>query len=222
MSRPPSHRRVRPPRRPPRGDHPAHRDHHDGGGIANNGTGEHPERRHQHLLHPPVQAEGRQRAEELKSEDDIVVQYARALLEPDERVLDQLQPSGRRHRGRDSVTFYNGNGVTPDQSFNCGGDTPGEGVSCIGTYKGGYNTVRGLVALALTDEEQKAGTGFCNLGIGGSISTFYSEVSRDLFSGKVKTNADGTSQIVNYAAGPYRITTPQCHRGAKASSARAR
>lgn len=159
--------------------------------------------------------------EELKASDDIVVQYRVRCSSPISAFAIAFDRQVDGIEAEIPVTYFQGNGITKDQSFNCGGDLPGMGVSCVGTYKGGYNTIRGLVALALTDAEQKSGTtSLCKLAIKASISPFYSEVSKDLFTGAVKKNADGTSQIVNYAAGPYRVTTPQCHRGAKATSAR--
>jgi hypothetical protein len=156
--------------------------------------------------------------DELKADDDVVLQYRIRCSSPMSAFTIAFDRQVDGIEAEIPVTFFKGNGVTPDQSFNCGGDLPGLGVSCVGTYKGGYNTVRGLVAVALSSSEQKAGTtSLCQLGIHANISSFYSEVSKDLFKGTVKTNKDGTSQIVNYASGPYRVTTPQCHKGAKAS-----
>jgi hypothetical protein len=115
-------------------------------------------------------------------------------------------------------TYFSGNATTPDQSFNCAGDFPGIGVTCTGTYKGGFNTIRGLVTLDLTDKEVKNNTPFCKLKIAATATTFTSIISRDPYTNKpVAPNADGTSKLLHLAAGPFRVTTPACHRGAAKS-----
>lgn len=106
------------------------------------------------------------------------------------------------------------NGIIGDQAFSCSGEFPGWGVSCTGTYKGGYNTVRGIVTLSLSDKEVAKKTPFCELGISATATTFTSILARDPYTNKVLSNKDGTSQIRHFAAGPVRVTTPACHRGA--------
>lgn len=157
--------------------------------------------------------------EQLKAEDEIVVQYRIRCSSPISAYTVSL---GRDISGIEAelfVTYLNGNSVIKDQAFNCGSEIPGPGVNCVGSYKGSYNTIRGLLTVPLTEKEVKAKASFCSVAMAPTLSTFTSEVSRDLFTGAVKKNADGTSQIVNYAAGPYRITRPQCHKGAKSASA---
>lgn len=110
------------------------------------------------------------------------------------------------------------NGIIGDQAFNCSGEFPGWGVSCTGTYKGGYNTVRGITSLSLSDKEVKDKTPFCKLGITATATTFTSILARDPYTNKVLTNKDGTSQIRHFASGPFKVTTPACHRGASADA----
>lgn len=159
--------------------------------------------------------------EQFKAEDEIVVQYRIRCSSPVSAYTVSL---GRDISGIEAelfVTYLNGNSVIKDQAFNCGSEIPGPGINCVGSYKGSYNTIRGLLTVPLTDAEVKAKASFCSIAMTPTLSTFTSEVSRDQFTGAVKKNADGTSQIVNYAAGPYRITRPQCHKGAKKSAAAA-
>lgn len=152
--------------------------------------------------------------ESLGGEGTLVVQYR---LRCSSDVTGFTVSFNREVDGAESELFTTrlaDNGIIGDQAFNCAGEFPGWGVSCVGTYKGGYNTVRGLVALGLSDAEVKNNTPFCKLGITGLATTFTSLVARDPYTNKALVNADGTSQIRHYAAGPVRITTPACHRGA--------
>lgn len=161
--------------------------------------------------------------EELKAEDDIVVQYRIRCSSPISAFSVAFDRDVNGVEAEYPVTRYADNGITPDQAFNCGGETPGAGVSCVGTYKGGFNTIRGLVALQLTDKEIKDGTPFCKLGLKATLSTFTSQFDRDQYTNKLKTTktVDGTTPVViNFAAGPYRVTTPACHRGAKSAKAK--
>lgn len=157
--------------------------------------------------------------ETVKADDEIAVQYRVRCSTPISAFSIAFNRDVSFIEGEIAVTFFNGNGVTKDQSFSCGGLTPGAGIACTGTYKGGYNTIRGLVSLPLTEREVAKGTSFCRLGLAATASVFTSEVSRDAFTGAAKKNPDGTSQIANYAAGPYRVTFPQCHKGAKPAKA---
>ncbi len=156
--------------------------------------------------------------EVIKADDEIAVQYRLRCSTPISAFSISFNRDVTFIEGEVPVTFLSGNGITKDQAFSCGGETPGAGIACIGTYKGGYNTVRGLVSLPLTEDEVADKTSFCKLGLAATASVFTSEVLRDSFTGAVKKNADGTSQIANYAAGPYRLTLPQCHKGAKKAS----
>lgn len=159
--------------------------------------------------------------EELKADDDIVVQYRIRCSSPISAFSVTFNRDVNGIEAEYPVTRYADNGVTPDQSFNCGGETPGLGLTCVGTYKGGFNTIRGLVALQLSDKEIKNGTPFCKLGLQATLSTFTSQFDRDQYTNKLKTTktVDGTTPvIINFAAGPYRVSTPSC-RGGKAGSA---
>ncbi len=77
------------------------------------------------------------------------------------------------------------------------------------------------MALQLSDKEIKNGTPFCKLGLQATLSTFTTQFDRDQYTNKLKTTktVDGTTPVViNFAAGPYRVSTPSC-RGGKAGSA---
>ncbi|MDO9356820.1 MAG: hypothetical protein Q7T55_24190 [Solirubrobacteraceae bacterium] len=115
-------------------------------------------------------------------------------------------------------TFLTSNAVIPDEAFNCSGDFPGWGVTCTGTYKGRFSTIRGLVSFQLTEEEIAAKTSWCNLAITGTATTFTSSVARDPYTSKALVNKDGTSQLRNLSAGPFRVTTPTCHGGSASAS----
>ncbi len=151
----------------------------------------------------------------LKADDEITVQYRLRCSTAISAFSIAFSRDVSFIEGEIVVTLLNGNAVTKDQAFSCGGVTPGAGIACTGTYKGGFNTIRGLVSLPLTEQEVADGTSFCKLGLSATTSVFTSEVSRDAFTGAVKKNTDGTSQIANHAAGPFRVTFPQCHKGAK-------
>lgn len=156
--------------------------------------------------------------ETVKADDEVAVQYRMRCSTPITAFSLAFNRDVSFIEGEIAVTLLSGNAVTKDQAFSCGGATPGPGIACTGTYKGAYNTIRGLVSLPLTEQEVADGTSFCKLGLAATASVFTSEVSRDAFTGAVKKNADGTSQIANYAAGPFRVTFPQCHKGAKKAS----
>lgn len=117
-------------------------------------------------------------------------------------------------------TLYTSNSVIPDESFSCQGDFPGLGVNCVGTYKGRFSTIRGIVSLALTDQEVQDKTPFCKLGLSAAASTFTSLIARDPYTNKPLVNKDGTSQIRLYGAGPFKVTLPGCHRGASAEASK--
>lgn len=110
------------------------------------------------------------------------------------------------------------NGIIGDQAFSCSGEFPGWGVSCTGTYKGGYNTVRGITTISLTEKEVANKTPFCKLGISATATTFTSVIARDPYTNKPLVNKDGTSQIRHFASGPFKVTTPACHRGASSDA----
>lgn len=153
----------------------------------------------------------------LGGEGTIVVQYR---LRCAAEVTGFTVNFNRQVEGAESELFttrLTDNGILGDQAFSCSGEFPGLGVSCIGNYSGSYGSVRGLVALTLSDKEVANGTPFCKLGITGNATTFTSLIARDPYTNKPLVNKDGTSQIRHYAAGPVRITTPACHRGAGAS-----
>ncbi|MEH3053687.1 MAG: hypothetical protein PGN13_06690 [Patulibacter minatonensis] len=193
-----------------------------GGAISTNGTENTPNAGTNECFTRLFKPKAESIPAEFKSEDgtDVVLQFRVRCSSPMSAFSIAFNRELSGIEAEIPVTYFNGNGVTKDQSFNCGGDTPGPGVNCVGTYKGGYNTARGLISVPLTDAEVKAGiSSLCKLGINANLSTFYSEVSKDIFTGAVKKNADGTSQILNYASGPYRVTTPQCHKGAAAKKA---
>lgn len=116
------------------------------------------------------------------------------------------------------TTRLTDNGIIADEAFNCSGEFPGWGVSCTGNYRGGYNTVRGIASISLTDEEVANKTPFCKLGISATATTFTSVLARDPYTNKVLSNKDGTSQIRHFASGPFKVTTPACHRGASADA----
>jgi hypothetical protein len=118
-------------------------------------------------------------------------------------------------------TLLASNALISDEAFNCSGDFPGWGVTCTGTYKGRFSTIRGLVSFQLTDEEIEAKTSFCNLAIAGTSTVWTSAVSRDPYTNKALVNKDGTSQLRNLSAGPFRVTNPTCH-GGSASAAKAK
>jgi hypothetical protein len=155
----------------------------------------------------------------MKADDEVVVQYRLRCSSPMAAYALAFNREVSGIEAELGVTYFQGNGTPKDQSFNCGGDLPGLGVSCVGVYKGGYNTIRGLVSISLTEQEVADQVSLCKLGLTASLATFTSEVNRDQFSGKAKSNPDGTSQIANFAAGPFRVTFPQCHKGAKAAAA---
>lgn len=160
--------------------------------------------------------------ETIKADDEIAVQYRVRCSTPISAFSIGFNRDVSFIEGEINVTLFNGNAVTKDQAFSCGGMTPGAGIACTGTYKGGYNTIRGLISLPLTEREVAKGTSFCRLRLAATASVFTSEVTRDAFTGAVKKNADGTSQISNYSAGPFRVTFPQCHKGAKQPASAAR
>ena len=156
--------------------------------------------------------------EALVSEGSLAVQYR---LRCAAEITGFVVSFNRELDGAETELFTTrlaDNGVIGDQAFNCSGEFPGWGVSCTGTYKGGYNTVRGIASIALTEKEAADKTPFCKLGISATASTFTSILARDPYTNKVLTNKDGTSQIRHFASGPFRVTTPACHRGAGADA----
>jgi hypothetical protein len=114
-------------------------------------------------------------------------------------------------------TLLKDNSVISDESFSCGGDFPGIGLTCTGTYRGRFSSIRAAVALERTPAEK--GVPFCKLNIQGSASVFASTVSRDPYTSKPLINKDGSSQIRHLSAGPFKVTTPACHRGASGGDA---
>ncbi len=150
----------------------------------------------------------------LQGEGTIVVQYR---LRCAAEITGFTVSFNRQVEGAESELFttrFADNGIIGDEAFGCAGEFPGWGVSCTGTYKGGYNTVRGLVSLTLSEKEVAKNTPFCKLKLRSTATTFTSVLARDPYTNKVLVNKDGTSQIRHYAAGPVRVTTPACHRGA--------